>query len=191
MNSIDIVLYAGFDELDAVGPFEVLVNAGFDTRLVRLDGEGVVVGSHGLSVNAAGAPRDDADLLIVPGGGWNNRAVEGAWGEAERGTLPAFVRARYERGLPVASVCTGGMILLAAGILAGRRATTHAGAQDELRAAGVRCEGERVVDDGDIVTAAGVTSGIDLAFHLVARHRGADVAAAVEREMEWTPRAAA
>jgi transcriptional regulator GlxA family with amidase domain len=78
------------------------------------------------------------------------------------------------------------MLLAAAGLLSGRPATTHHSALDDLRAAGADVrEDERVVDDGDIVTAAGVTSGIDLALHLVREARGETVARAAAREIEW------
>jgi transcriptional regulator GlxA family with amidase domain len=78
------------------------------------------------------------------------------------------------------------MLLAAAGLLSGRPAVTHHTALDDLRAAGADVrDGERVVDDGDIVTAAGVTSGIDLALHLVRQARGDAVARAAAREIEW------
>jgi transcriptional regulator GlxA family with amidase domain len=79
------------------------------------------------------------------------------------------------------------MVLSTAGILEGRPATTHAVAREDLAAAGAQLREARVVDDGDVVTAGGVTSGIDLAFHLVEREFGEDVAAQVAREMEYDP----
>ena len=86
--------------------------------------------------------------------------------------------------MTIASVCTGGMLVAAAGLLAGRPAVTHHAALEDLAAAGAQVVDARVVDDGDIVSAGGVTSGIDLALHIVERELGAETAAAVAREME-------
>jgi transcriptional regulator GlxA family with amidase domain len=185
MQTIDIVLFHGFDELDALGPYEVLANGGFDVRLASLGGYGPITGSHGAAVGVHGAVRPDADLVLVPGGGWNDRAPAGAWAEAQRGDLPRLLRERHAAGRMVGSVCTGAMLLAAAGLVAGRRVATHHETAEELRAAGADVVDARYADDGDLVSAAGVTSGLDLAFALVARHRGAEVAAAVAREMEW------
>jgi transcriptional regulator GlxA family with amidase domain len=193
---IAILLYEGFDELDAIGPFEVFQNAaeaGADltTTLRTVDGASEVTASHGLRVGTDGALADVApDLLLVPGGGWNDRDAPGAWQAAEAGAIPEAVAAHHEAGGQVAGVCTGGMLLARAGILEGRPAVTHASALDDLRDSGAEVVDARVVDDGDVVTAGGVTSGLDLAVHLVEREFGADVAAAVRTEMEYEPRGA-
>lgn len=190
---VAVLLYEGFDELDAVGPFEVFRNAesagvDFHTRLVSLDGPGLVTASHGMRVEAEGelqAP-GDLDLLVVPGGGWNDRSDAGAWAEYERGAIPDAVAAHHDEGATVASVCTGGMLLSKAGILDGRPAVTHASALDDLRETDAEVREERVVDDGDVLTAGGVTSGIDLALHIVEREAGVDVAESVATTMEYT-----
>lgn len=185
MQTIDIVLYDGFDEVDAIAPFEVLVNGGFTVRLVTLDGARPVRGSHGAVVEAEGVLESDADLVLVPGGGWNDRAEQGAYGEVQRGDLPRRLAELHAAGTPLASVCTGGMILAAAGVLDGRHATTHRSALEELRATpGVTAVEDRVVDTGDVLTCGGVTSGLDLALHLVEREKGADAAQLVANEME-------
>ena len=185
---IEILLFDGFDDLDAFGPFEVLTNGGLDTRLVTLEPCDAVTTSHGARVipdGVLGAP----DLVLVPGGGWNDGNPAGARAEAERGALPAALARRHATGGRVGSVCTGAMLLASAGLLAGRPATTHHSALEDLRAAGADVrEGERFVDDGDIVTAAGVTSGIDLALHLVAQAHGEAAADAAAREIEWVRR---
>lgn len=182
--TIDVLVFDGVDELDALGPYEVFANAGEDVALVTLDGARTVTGSHGLRFEATTAPRD-AELLVVPGGGWNDRAPCGSYAEARRGALPAAIAAARRRGATLAGVCTGGMLLQAAGALDGRPAVTHAGAVEELAATGVDVRAEaRIVDTGDVVTCGGVTSGLDLALHLVERRRGREVAAAVAREME-------
>ena len=188
---IEIVAFDGFDELDAIGPYEVLRNAAtvvqdLDVRLVGARGAGEVTASHGLRVVVGGGLSGEADLVIVPGGGWNDRAPQGARAEAENGALPARLAELHEGGARVASVCTGGMLLAAAGITNGRPATTHHGALDELRASGAEVvEDARVVDDGDLITAGGVTSGLDLALHIVEREWGERLADGIAREMEF------
>jgi len=186
---VQIVLYEGFDELDAIGPFEVFANAtraGGDLppTLVTLDDRDTVTASHGLRVGVDGT-LSNPDLLVVPGGGWNDRSEAGARAQVDQGDLPDAVARIAETETVVTSVCTGGMILAHAGVLDGRPAVTHRGALDDLREFDVEVREERVVDDGDLVTAGGVTSGIDLALHLVERFAGADVAEQVTTEMEW------
>jgi len=191
---IAILAFDGFDELDAIGPFEVFENAasaGADltTTIRTLDGAQRVTASHGLGVETDGPlSAVDPDLLLVPGGGWNARDAAGAWAEAERGTIPDAVADAHERGATVAGVCTGGMLLARAGILNGRPAVTHAGALEDLRETGAEVVDARVVDDGDVLTAGGVTSGLDLAVHVVEREFGTTVADAVTTEMEYEPR---
>jgi transcriptional regulator GlxA family with amidase domain len=181
---IDVLLYDGFDELDAIGPFEVLANAGFDTALVSLGGARPVKASHGAVVSASSGLRG-AGVLVVPGGGWNDRSPQGARAEAAGTAMPAALREAHTAGATLASVCTGGMLLASAGLLTGRPAITHHSAIEDLRAAGAEViEDARVVDDGDILTAGGVMSGIDLALHLVERELGPDAVAKVQREME-------
>lgn len=187
---IEIVVYDGFDEMDAVGPFEVLRNAqtvveDLDVVLVGSDGPGEVTGSHGMRVVVDGGLTDDADLVIVPGGGWNDRAPQGARAVAEGGRLPERLVELHDAGARIGSVCTGGMILAAAGLTRGRPATTHHGALDDLRASGAEVVEARVVDDGDLITAGGVTSGLDLALHVVEREWGGRLADAIAREMEF------
>jgi transcriptional regulator GlxA family with amidase domain len=199
---IAVVVFEGFDELDAIGPLEVLRNAAamgapdLSVELVALDGAAEVTGSHGLRVRPDGRLEPDrTDLLVVPGGGWNDRGPRGAWAEAERGELPAAIAAAHRAGAQLATVCTGAMLATAAGLTRGRPAITHHGAVEDLRASGAQVVEARVVDDGDLVTAGGVTSGIDLALWLVERHFGAELAEAVAAEIEhprhgevWRPR---
>lgn len=186
---IDVVVYEGFDELDAVAPFEVLANVpDLDVRFVHLEGARTVRAAHGLLVEAAGGLSERPDVVVVPGGGWNDRRPAGARTEAERGALPAALAERHAAGAVLASVCTGAMLLAAAGLLDGRPATTHHGALEDLRAAGAVLKRARVVDAGDVVTAGGVTSGLDLALWLVERFAGPPVAAAVEAGMEYERR---
>lgn len=191
---IAIVLYDGFDELDAIGPYEVFrtaAAAGADCRatLRTMEATPGVTASHGLRV-VPDSPLEDVhpDLLVVPGGGWNDRGPTGAWAEAERGTIPAAVAQHHEAGAIIAGVCTGGLLCARAGVLDGRPAVTHKSALDDLRKTKAEVVDARVVDDGDVLTAGGVTAGLDLAFHLVEREFGADIAAQVRSEMEYDPR---
>ena len=182
---IDILVFDGFDEMDAIGPYEVFRNAGFDARLVTVDGAATVTASHGMALEPHGTLGDRPDAVLVPGGGWNDEAPQGARAEAARGEIPARLRALAAAGVTMTSVCTGAMLLAAAGITDGRPAVTHHAAIGDLRASGaIVHEDARVVDDGDLVTAGGVTSGIDMALHLVERERGRPAADAIAREME-------
>jgi transcriptional regulator GlxA family with amidase domain len=190
---VAVLLYEGFDEMDAVGPFEVFANArraGADCEVgvYTLDATDRVEASHGLAVEPDGPLPNlgPDDLLVVPGGGWNDRERPGAWAEAERGAVPDAIAAAHDAGATVACVCTGGMLAARAGVLEGRPAVTHASALDDLREYTTVVDA-RVVDSGDIVTAGGVTSGLDLALYLVERAFGAAVAEQVTTEMEYTP----
>jgi transcriptional regulator GlxA family with amidase domain len=190
VEAIAIVVYDGFGELDAVAPYEVFSNAGqfggeIDARLVTLGPRDRVRASHGLRIEPDDVLDDAApDLVVVPGGGWNARAEQGARNEAQRGDLTDAIRKQFERGATVAAVCTGGMIVAEAGLLDERPATTHASVRDDLEEyADVR--DARVVDDGDVLTAGGVTSGLDLSLWIVEQVCGEDVAAQVATEMEY------
>jgi transcriptional regulator GlxA family with amidase domain len=186
---IDIVIFDGFDELDAIAPFEVLRNAeklGADLHatLVGASGAGEITAAHGARVVVDRGPSEAADMVLVPGGGWNDRSEHGARAEAERGELPALIARAHGRGATIASVCTGAMVVAASGLLEGRRATTHHAALDDLRAAGAIVVTSRVVDDGDVISAGGVTSGIDLALWIVEREAGAEIASRVAADIE-------
>ena len=193
-TTIDIVIFDGVDELDAIGPLEVLrgaAAAGADlaVRLVTRTEPLEVTGSHGLRMRADAVYSPGADILLVPGGGWIARAEAGAWGEAERGDWLPTIKAAADRGTMLAAVCTGSMLLARAGVIGDRPATTHQAVRAELEAAGVRFVDERVVDAGGLVTAGGVTSGIDLALHLVSRLVSPEAAErqAALLEYPWRP----
>jgi transcriptional regulator GlxA family with amidase domain len=136
-------------------------------------------------------PVDDEapDLLVVPGGGWTARDEDAsAWAEAQRGDVPRALAEYHDAGVRIAAVCTGAMLLAEAGITDGRCAVTHASAIPELRESGATVADARVVDDGDILTAGGVTSGLDLALYLVEREFGEDVADRVATVIEYERR---
>jgi transcriptional regulator GlxA family with amidase domain len=195
MTSIGILLYDGFDELDGIGPFETFdmaadAGAPVDASLVTLTPRDRITASHGLRLEPDGTlpVEDPPDLVVVPGGGWNDRDSRGAWAEAERGDVPEALARVHDAGATLASVCTGGMLLARAGVLDGRPAVTHGGALDDLRATAAEVVDARVVDDGDVVTAGGITSGLDLALHLVERFAGAETAAEVAEGLEYDRR---
>ena len=190
---IDIVVYDGLDEMDALGPLEVFRHAaacGADltVRLVTREAQEVVRGAWGLRFLPDAVYTPGADVLLVPGGGWVSRSDVGAWGEVRRGGwLPLLAEAAATTAC-LAAVCTGTMLLAHAGLVTGRRAATHHRALDDLRAAGAIVVDGRIVDDGDLVTSGGVTSGIDLALWLVERHFSAAIADEVAVEMEYARR---
>jgi transcriptional regulator GlxA family with amidase domain len=183
----EVLLFEGFDELDAIGPYEVLENgaeagASIETRLVTLEETDLVTASHDLRVEPQGT-LGEPDLLVVPGGGWTT-PNEGVRAAVDEGAVSDAVDERFAEGATVASVCTGAMILVEAGLLEGRPATTHQVAIADLESSAANVVEERVVDDGDVLTAGGVTAGIDLALWLLEREFGAEIAEAVEEEME-------
>lgn len=186
---IDIVVFDGFDEMDAVAPYEVFrtaagLGAPIEAELVGAHGAATITASHGLRIVVDRGVSEDADMVLVPGGGWFHGA--GVRDEIERGVLPAALVAAREGGAIVGSVCTGAMLLVAAGLVQGRPATTHHSAIEDLREAGAQIvDGARFVDDGDILTAGGVTSGLDLALHIVEKVAGAAIAGQVAREIEY------
>jgi len=183
--TIEILLFDGFDDLDVFGPFEVLRTAGMQVRLVTVEDAATVTSAGGARIVPDGV-LGDPELVLVPGGGWSDRSGPGAYHEAQRGVVTQRLAERHRRGGRVGSVCTGAMLLAEAGILAGRRAITHHGAIEDLRAAGADVQdGARFVDEGDIITSAGVTAGIDMALYLAG-----DQAELVAREIEWTQGAA-
>ncbi len=191
---VQIVMFSGVEELDALGPYEVLayarrLGAEVEPLLVTAGPVGAMVARHGteLIVNAGLSPQS-ADVVVVPGGGYGDRSDQGVWAEIQRGELPATLGAAPRPGLIMASVCSGAMLLSAAGLTKGRPCTTHRSALQDLDGAGGRLVDARVVDDGDLITSGGVTSGLDLALWLLERELGAELAVAVEQQLEYERR---
>jgi transcriptional regulator GlxA family with amidase domain len=186
VKRIGVLLYEGFDELDAIGPYEVLCMArrksGADVRLVSAGGREEVTASNGATIFSQAALDEPWDVLVVPGGGWVKR--EGAFAAAEDGELPRKLAALHERGTVMAAVCTGAMLLAAAGLTAGRRAVSHESAVADLRDSGAEIVEARVVDDGDVVTSGGIISGIDLGLWLLERFWGRETADEVAERLE-------
>ncbi|MFY1637942.1 DJ-1/PfpI family protein [Solwaraspora sp. WMMB335] len=192
---VQIVLFDGAEEQDIIGPYEVFSLAGglsggaVETRYVNVDGPRTVTAAFGtrIAVEHGWSP-GSADVIVVPGGGFRRPDGPGIWSEINRGVLTRALADARRRGLIISSLCTGAIILAAAGLTAGRPCTTHNGAKEELAARGAVVKNARVVDDGDLVTAAGVTSGLELALHLVARRVSADVAVRAEEVLEYQAR---
>lgn len=180
---IEIVVFEGFDPLDVVAPWEVFVRAALldsalDVALVRADGPNQVIGAYGMPLHVAeelGSP----DALFVPGGSWVESTDTGVRRELRIGHLPGVIAQLSGTAKWVASVCTGALLLGAAGVLNGRNATTNPAAMEELSRYGAVVRHDRVVDDGSVVTAGAVSAGIDLALWLVQRELGAQTAQAV------------
>ena len=183
-----ILVFDDVEELDFVGPWEVFGVAGrifpgsFSLDLLSVRAAKVRA-RYGLSIDGATALHDAGylDVLVVPGGAGARQMMKDS-------ALLAEIRSRHQAGTLVASVCTGALVLAAAGLLEGNRATTHWTALDELRSfPGVHVEHERVIDLGQVVTSAGISSGIDMALHLVARFLGPERAEEVAHRMEYEP----
>ncbi|MGG0262147.1 DJ-1/PfpI family protein [Bacillus mycoides] len=192
---IQIVLFDGFGELVSFAPFEVLKRAieegaPFTVELVSSESKQEVTTSFGVTVKLHDFLRMDnrPNLLIVPGGGWNHKAEHGARKQVEIGTLTKMIREMHNEGTIVAGVCTGGMLLAASGILNDKKATMHHLAQSEISQYGAELLHYRIVDQGDIITARGVTSGIDLGLWITERFASPKIAAAVEYRMEYERR---
>ncbi len=184
---VQIVVFDGFDELDVFGLYEPLKMAGFDTRLVSLEKQEIVTAAHGLRVMADGQVSKDRlpSILCVPGGGWLTRSARGALYESERGEILQVIKDFHKSGVTIAAVCTGALLVGKAGLLAGRPAITNHGALDNLRACGAKIAFARVVDDGDIVTAGGVTSSLDLALWLIERFGSESKAKEISMQLEY------
>ena len=188
---IGILLFPDVEELDAVGPYEVLAHwtqqhpkDGWSVSCMSADGapvraaKGLVLGAHH---SIADAP--PLDVLLHPGGRGTRPMLRDTthleWVQAQRETVPLMT-----------SVCTGSLAYAAAGLLAGRPATTHWQAFGEMRAIDASVElrtDERFVDDGDVITSAGVSAGIDMALHLVARLASVERARQVRRGIQYDP----
>ena len=187
----DIVVFDGLDELDAIGPLEVLRTAqlldeDFRVRLVTYTGRFSVRGAGGLTfeVDAPFTP-GEADVILFAGGGWNARSKSGAWAEYQRGEITPLLVQASSRSSVLCGICTGTMLWAHAGVIDGRRASTHHSAMAELGELGVNVVPERVVDDGNLITSGGVTSGIDLALWLVARELKEVLAQQIAKTIEY------
>ncbi|CAL9652480.1 DJ-1/PfpI family protein [Streptomyces sp. enrichment culture] len=180
---IAIVLFDRFTALDAVGPYETLgrlpdaetVFVAERTGPVRTD-----TGNLAITADRTLADTPSPDIVVVPGG-------PGQDPQMENGALLDWLRTADATSTWTTSVCTGSLLLAAAGLLEGRRATSHWLALDQLKRFGAEPTGERVVTDGKYVTAAGVSSGIDMGLTLLGRIAGDEHAQAVQLLTEYDP----
>jgi len=184
-----IILFPDFEELDAMGPRETLGMmarlTGNEWRVVIVSQDGKPVrGFLGTSVVADHSFADcpPLDVIVLPGG-------QGTRAEVDNPKMIEFVRDAGAKAEYVTSVCTGAFILHRAGFLSGRRATTHWGAIGQLRELGdvdVR-DKERWVEDGKVITSAGISAGIDMSLYLVSLLKDAQTAVNVQKMMEYYP----
>ncbi|KIH99745.1 glutamine amidotransferase [Streptomonospora alba] len=184
---IAILLYDGFTALDAVGPYEGLSRLPGAKVFFVAERTGPVRADTGYLDLVADTAMDDAlgadsapDILLVPGGPGQAEHMDDA-------RMLEWIRAADATSTWTTSVCTGSLLLAAAGLLDGRRATSHWALVDDLPAFGARPAEERVVFDGKYVTAAGVSSGIDMSLHLIARIAGDGHAQLVQLVTEYDP----
>jgi len=199
-----IILFDGFDPLDVIAPFEVLsagsdaLDGSLEIRLVALDAPGPIVsGTRGLELIATHVLEPEAPgMVILPG------AAGPTDGDPDTvRTIPVILAGLSDTAMPdlmrrafaapdtlVATICGGGLALGMAGLLAGRTAVTHTLGNDVLEATGTTVIRARVVDDGDFVSAGGVTSGLDLALYLLEREFGPQISLAVEALFEYERR---
>jgi putative intracellular protease/amidase len=180
---IAILLYDRFTALDAIGPYEVLSRLPGASLTFLAAEPGPVRTDNGMLTLLAERSIEDVDrtdIVLVPGGPGEVAARAG-------GPALEWLRAVHETTTWTTSVCTGSLLLGAAGLLEGKRATSHWLALDDLRALGADAVSERVVFDGKIVTAAGVSAGIDMALALTARVAGEQVAKAIQLGIEYDP----
>jgi len=180
---IAIPIFDGLTALDAVGPYEVLSRLpGARVEFAALE-PGVKRTDNGMLALTADRALDDLphpEVIVMPGG-LGTRALM----HDER--MLAWVRGAHAKSTWTTSVCTGSLVLGAAGILDGLEATTHWAVMDTLGRLGAVPVTRRVVEQGKVITAAGVSSGIDMALTLAARIAGEDVARAIQLAIEYDP----
>jgi transcriptional regulator GlxA family with amidase domain len=180
---IAILLYEGMAPLDAIGPYEVMRNVpGWEVLTVARE-KGEVrdeARTLGLAADHALADVTAADVVLVPGGDGKRPLMQDE-------DLLEWLREIDRTTKWTTSVCTGSLLLGAAGLLEGKRATGHWLYLEQLRELGADPVGGRYVEDGKTITAAGVSAGIDMALYLVSRELGPEVAQAVQLGIEYDP----
>ncbi len=180
---IAILVFEKLTALDAIGPYEVLRSVpGWEVKFVGSE-KGTVrtdCGALGLSVDYSLEEVSEADVVLVPGGEGNRPLL------ADEAVL-SWLRELDAGTKWTTSVCTGSLVLGAAGLLQGKRATSHWLFVERLREFGADPVGGRFVEDGKILTSAGVSAGIDMALHLVGREAGPELAQAVQLGLEYDP----
>jgi transcriptional regulator GlxA family with amidase domain len=189
--TVGIVLFDDVEVLDFAGPFEVFAVAGNVTEggftvvtvAERADAQAPIVARNGLKIvpDYALADAPHLDILVVPGG-------QGTRREVSNPRLIGWIRQRAADATLTTSVCTGSFLLAETGILQGRTVTTHWASVQRMRDSyqWITVRGDaRFVDEGDIVTSAGISAGIDMSLYVVGRLKGAEIAAQTARHMEY------
>jgi transcriptional regulator GlxA family with amidase domain len=180
---IAILIFEKLTALDAIGPYEVLRSVpGWEVKFVGPEKGHVRTdcGALGLSADYSLDEVSAADMVLVPGGKGNRPLLEDE-------TVLSWLREIDAQSKWTTSVCTGALVLGAAGLLEGKQATTYWPFLEKLREYGADPVGGRFVEDGKTLTAAGVSAGIDMALHLVGREAGPEVAQAVQLGIEYDP----
>jgi putative intracellular protease/amidase len=180
---IAVLIFPRLTALDAIGPYEVLSRLpGVELTFVAASpGEmRTDTGRLGISADASIDDLTDPDILLVPGGVGNRALLSD-----ER--VLDWIRKADETTEWTTSVCTGSLVLGAAGLIQGKKATSHWAYRDSLRDYGAEPVAERVVEDGKVITAAGVSAGIDMGLTLAARLQGDEVAKAIQLGIEYDP----
>jgi transcriptional regulator GlxA family with amidase domain len=180
---IAYLLYDRFTVLDIAGPHDVFNSVPGNESIFVAEQAGPVRNESDTLSLVADASLDEVtspDIVVVPGG-FGNRLL------LEHEPLHEWIRGVHETSTWTTSVCTGSLLLAAAGLLDGAPATTHWLARDALAELGAKPVPDRIVEHGKIVTAAGVSSGIDMALHLVKTINGEEVAQAVQLGIEYDP----
>lgn len=181
-TSIGLILFPALTQLDLTGPYEVFVRAP-DTKVhliwKNLD---FVVSDRGMAIQPTTTFNacPELDVICVPGGPGQINLMEDE-------EVLSFIRTQSKQAKLVTSVCTGSLVLGAAGLLKGYKATTHWASLDQLALLGAEPVSERVVRDRNRITGAGVTSGIDFALYVVSEIYGTDIAQNIQLQMEYDP----
>jgi transcriptional regulator GlxA family with amidase domain len=183
MKTVGLVLYPRFTALDIVGPFQTLVDVpGLDVFFVAAQKGPVVDHTGKLTLEATHSfdEIDSLDVLVVPGG-MADRDIDA------NNDVVQFIKKIHPTTTWTTSVCTGSIFLAHAGVLDGLTATTHWASYDRLQSLGAIPTEQRVVTEGKIITAAGVSSGIDMGLVLVAAMEGDDMAKLIQLAIEYDP----
>jgi transcriptional regulator GlxA family with amidase domain len=183
MKSVGLVLYPRFTALDIVGPFQTLVDVpGLNVFFVAAQKGPVVDHTGKLTLEATHSfdEIDSLDVLVVPGG-MADRDIDAS------NDVVQFIKRIHPTTTWTTSVCTGSIFLAHAGVLNGLTATTHWASYDRLQALGATPTEQRVVTEGKVITAAGVSSGIDMGLVLVAAMEGEDMAKLIQLAIEYDP----
>jgi transcriptional regulator GlxA family with amidase domain len=180
---IAILIFDGLTALDAIGPYEVLSRLpGAELRIVAKEAglKRTDTGALGVEADLALDDLEAPEVVLVPGGKGSRPLMRDP-------EVLEWLRSAHESSTWTTSVCTGALVLGAAGILDGKRATTHWAFLDHLSEFGAQPVAERVVEDGKVITAAGVSAGIDMALTLAAQIAGDEVAQAIQLGIEYDP----